>query len=114
MNKTPIKIIAVLSCLAIQGCLLEIGPVRPHPSPDAPCHSDWDCPYDTYCEIDGFCYKPSNNIECYSDRNCPMFTYCGMDGYCYQEGYRHYECYSDWDCPVGYFCAINDACYLIH
>ena len=111
MNKTLTKTLIVLSCLAIQGCLVDISTRRPRPGPNVPCHSSWDCPADSYCEIDGYCYDISRYTECYYDYDCPIATYCGLNGLCYEESYHHGECYTSWDCPVDYYCAANGLCY---
>ena len=111
MNKTLIKTLIVLSCLAIQGCLVDISPHPPRPRPDTLCHSDWDCPIGSYCEIDGFCYDVTWYSECRHDYDCPIGAYCGPNGLCYDDLYHLGECWSDWDCPPDSFCAANGSCY---
>ena len=110
MNKTLTKALVILSCLAIQGCLVDISTRGPRPSPN-PCRASWDCPVDTYCEGDGYCYEFAAYTECYSDFDCPIFAYCGLNGLCYEDHYRNDECYTSWDCPAHWYCAANGLCY---
>ena len=84
MNKTLNQILTILSCLAIQGCIVEIEPHPPRPQPDIHCHTDWDCPADAYCEHDGYCYEYATYVQCYSFHDCPIYSYCGPNGLCYE------------------------------
>ena len=111
MNKTLTKILTIFSCLAIQGCIVEIDPRSPRPRPDIPCHGDWHCPIDSYCEVDGYCYEEPFYTECYHDFDCPMTSYCAPNGLCYEDFYHHGECHTSWDCPAHWYCAGNGLCY---
>ena len=111
MNKTLIKTLIILSCFAIQGCLVDVSPRSPRPRPDIPCHGDWHCPIGSYCEVDGYCYEEPFYTECYNDFDCPITAYCGLTGLCYEDFYHHGECYTSWDCPIHYYCAANGLCY---
>ena len=114
MNKTFIKIITFLSCLALQGCLVDISTRDPRPRPDIPCHYDRHCPADSYCEVDGYCYDYSFYVECYSEYDCPMASYCAPNGLCYEDFYHHGQCYTHSDCPIDYFCSANGLCYYTY
>ena len=85
MNKTLTKILIAFSCLAIQGCIIETD----HPHPDFLCYGDWDCPTNSYCAFDGYCYETHDHIECRTDRDCPIHAWCDIDGLCYEYYYYY-------------------------
>ena len=84
MNKTLTKILTTFFFLAIQGCIVEVSPHPPRPTPDIHCYDNWNCPVGTYCEHDGYCYEHANYVECYSYHDCPIYSYCGPNGLCYE------------------------------
>ena len=108
------KLIIILSILTLQGCLVDISPRNPLPSPDTPCHYNRHCPGDSYCEIDGYCYENPFYTECSSDRDCSLGTYCGPNGLCYEEYHHHGQCYTHSDCAVDYYCSASGLCYYLH
>jgi len=108
MNRTFVKLITIFCVLAIQGCIVDIDRRGPRPEPDIPCHNDWDCPHDSFCEFDGYCYEDPRHVECYHDFDCPMYAWCGLNGLCYEDT-SGVECYTLHDCPVNYHCS-NGVC----
>ena len=113
-SKVVNKVFIILSCFAIQGCLVEFNPRSPRPRPDEPCQHNRHCPGDSYCEIDGYCYENPFYTECSSDRECPLGTYCGPNGLCYEEYDHHGQCYTHSDCAVDYYCSASGLCYYLH
>ena len=80
MNRTLIKLLIILFCLALQGCLVDL---YHHDQAPYLCYDDRDCPVGSYCADNGACYEHFDYYYCYSDYDCPWDSYCGYDGYCY-------------------------------
>ena len=73
------------------------------------CVDDFDCPLDSFCDVETRGCLPYELGVCLSDGDCPVGSYCdASDGGCYIPPIA--ECRVDRDCNSGFECDFRDSC----
>lgn len=102
----PLTLAPLLVLLA--GCpVYGSGPVQREVQ--VSCHTDLDCPSDTYCDLESNACLAYDFGICLTDGDCPVGSYCDRsDGGCYIPTIA--ECRADADCMGGFECDFRDSC----